>query len=434
MKVGVIGAGALGLTAALRLQEAGHQVTVFEREPEVGGLAGSFEVADGIWLEKFYHHIFRTDRYAIDLIREVGLESRLEWHRPSTTVLRDGRILTLDSPASVLRFGPLSPLQRVRLGAGLALLRAMPRPVGLHDVPAGRWMRRVFGSEVHRVVWEPLLQGKFGGHANHVAMAWLWARIHSRTQELGYLSGGFHQLYAALAKRLEQGAARLVTGASVEYVGSVDRSVHVRFSTATDGPTEARFDRVISTVATPLTVAIVPSMPSAYAERYPMPKALGAHCLILALERPLTDVYWIGVNDPGYPFLAVVEHTNLVSASQYGGYHLAYLGNYREHDDSIFQMSQSEMIAEYTPALRRLNPDFNSAWIRKSWIFAAPFAQPVVSPGFARTIPPFDTPVGRLHVANMFQVYPFDRGQNYSIALAERVVRHVVAAEARDPA
>lgn len=434
MKVAVIGAGALGLTAALRLQQAGQQVTVFEREPVVGGLAGSFEVTDGIWLEKFYHHIFRSDRHAIELIRELGLEGQLEWHRPSTTVLRDGKIFPLDSAGAVLRFKPLSQVDRVRLGAGVALLRAMPRPIGLDDVPAGRWMKRVFGMEVHRVVWEPLLEGKFGRHANDVAMAWLWARIHSRTRELGYLRGGFHQLYAALATRLDERSGGLVTSATVEQVLPEDRSVRVRYSTPTEGPTEAWFERVISTVATPLTLAMVPSMPSTYAERYPMPRALGAHCLVLGLERPLTNVYWIGVNDPGYPFLAVVEHTNLVSSSQYGGYHLVYLGNYREHGDAIFQKSKAELIADYTPALRRLNPDFNPGWIRKSWMFAAPFAQPVVNPGFVRTIPAFDTPVDRVHVANMFQVYPFDRGQNYSIALAERVVQHVIAAEARDPA
>jgi protoporphyrinogen oxidase len=125
------------------------------------------------------------------------------------------------------------------------------------------------------------------------------------------------------------------------------------------------------------------------------------------------------------PFLAVVEHTNLVDPSEYGGRHLVYLGNYRAHDDPIFARSTDEIVDAFVPGLRRLNPAFDRSWIRDSWSFAAPFAQPIVTPSFARTIPGFDTPVDGLFVANMFQVYPYDRGQNYSIELAERLVRHL---------
>ncbi len=166
-------------------------------------------------------------------------------------------------------------------------------------------------------------------------------------------------------------------------------------------------------------------MPADYAAAHPAPRALGAHCLILSLDRPLTDVYWIGVNERAMPFLAVVEHTNMIDPSEYGGRHLVYLGNYRAHDDPIFSSSKDEILASFEPGLRRLNPAFDRSWIRDSWSFAAPFAQPIVTPTFARTIPGFDTPVDGLYVANMFQVYPYDRGQNYSIELAERLVRHL---------
>ncbi len=187
----------------------------------------------------------------------------------------------------------------------------------------------------------------------------------------------------------------------------------------------AEFDRVVSTLPTGLTVRLTPDMPADYAARHPAPRALGAHCLILSLDRPLTDVYWIGVNEPGMPFLAAVEHTNLVDPSDYGGRHLVYLGNYRAHDDPIFTSSKDEILAGFEAGLRQLNPAYDPSWVRESWSFAAPFAQPIVTPTFARTIPGFDTPVDGLYVANMFQVYPYDRGQNYSIELAERLVRHL---------
>jgi protoporphyrinogen oxidase len=184
---------------------------------------------------------------------------------------------------------------------------------------------------------------------------------------------------------------------------------------------------VVSTLPTALTVRLTPEMPASYLERYPAPKAFGAHCLVLALDRRLTDVYWIGVNEPDYPFLALVEHTNMLAPEDYGGRHLVYLGNYRAHDDPLFKASTAEVIDQFAPYLRRINPDFEPAWIRESWSFGAPFAQPIVTPAFRHQIPPFESPVAGLSVANMFQVYPYDRGQNYSIELAERLVAHLDA-------
>jgi protoporphyrinogen oxidase len=426
VRYGVIGAGALGLTVAVRLAERGHDVTVLERDPVPGGLAGSFEVEPGIWLEKFYHHLFRTDRTVIALIDELGLGERLQWHAPATTVFLGECAYPLDSALAVLRFSPLSIPDRLRLAAGVGYLRVLPSASSLERRTAGRWMRRVMGGPAYETVWEPLLRGKFGAAADEVSMAWLWARIHCRTSSLGYLHGGFHQLYVALSRRLAEFGGTIVHGATASSIVRRGGGVAVEYERQGAAVT-GEFDRVVSTLPTGLTVRLAPEMPSDYAARHPAPRALGAHCLIVSLDRPLTDVYWIGVNEPDMPFLAVVEHTNLVDPSEYGGRHLVYLGNYRAHDDPIFMSSKAEILASFEPGLRRLNPAYEPSWIQDSWSFAAPFAQPIVTPAFARTIPGFDTPIDGLYVANMFQVYPYDRGQNYSIELAERLVRHLAA-------
>lgn len=424
MRYGVIGAGALGLTAALRLAKRGHEVTVLERDPVPGGLAGSFEVAPGIWLEKFYHHLFRTDRFAIGLIDELGLSGALRWHAPTTTVFLGDRSYPLDSAAAVLAFKPLPFLSRLRLGLGVGYLRVLPRPWRLTDQVAGRWMRRVMGRPAYETVWAPLLRGKFGDAAPEVSMAWLWARIHCRTSRLGYIRGGFNVLYRALGERVVSLGGTILYGATASRVGPVDGGVEVVIHRG-EVEESLQFDRVISTLPTRLTVSLTPEMPAEYATRHPAPRALGAHCLVLSLDRPLTDEYWTGVNEPDMPFLAVVEHTRMVSPEEYGGRHLVYLGNYRAHEDPLFGMSTEQVIDAFEPGLRRLNAGFERSWIRESWSFAAPFAQPVVTPGFARTIPGFDSPVPGLFIANMFQVFPYDRGQNYSIELAERLVRHL---------
>ena len=63
------------------------------------------------------------------------------------------------------------------------------------------WTRRWMGPAAYETVWEPLLRGKFGDAAPEIAMPWFWARVHDRTQSLGYLRGGFQQLYDRMAER-----------------------------------------------------------------------------------------------------------------------------------------------------------------------------------------------------------------------------------------
>jgi len=146
MRYGVIGAGVLGMTATLRLLERGHEVTILEAGDGVGGLAGSFEVEPGIWLEKFYHHIFRSDRHITALIEELGLGPSLRWHEPETAMQSGGKVEAFDTAPAVLRFSGLPPIDRVRLGAGVALLKAMPRSGPLEDVSARSWLTRVMGA------------------------------------------------------------------------------------------------------------------------------------------------------------------------------------------------------------------------------------------------------------------------------------------------
>ena len=426
--VAVLGAGVLGLVAALRLAQRGDQVTVMEREPLPGGLASGFEVEPGIWLEKFYHHLFRSDRHAIGLIEELGLGADLRWSAPPTVTLRDGVLHRLDSPASLLRFGPLPVVDRLRMGAALAYLRTLSSPDRLEDQMAGTWIRRRMGRRSYEVVWGPLLRGKFGDAADEIAMPWFWARVHDRTTQLGYLAGGFQHLYDALAARLDQLGVTLQFETTVEQISPANVGLSVT-SRRPDGTSATEsFDAVISTLPTRLTIRLTPGLPEAYRERHDWGRAYGAHCLILALDRPLTGAYWVNVNDPGFPFMALVEHTNYQRSSAYGGRHLLYLGNYRPMHDELFTLETDAVVQRFAPSLVRLNPAFDASWITGTWSFAAPFAQPIVTTDYRQHIPPFETPIPGLFVANMFQVYPHDRGQNYSIALAERLVFAVAGA------
>jgi protoporphyrinogen oxidase len=426
MTTAVLGAGALGLTVAYRLAQRGERVVVLEREPIAGGLAGGFEIEPGLWLDKFYHHLFRGDTKAIGLINELGIGDKLVWRRPLTVSLRDGAVHQLDSPTSLLRFKPLPIQDRMRMGAALAYLRLLPSPERLEGQTAAAWIRRRMGRRAYDVVWGPLLRGKFGELAEEIAMPWFWARVHDRTAELGYLSGGFQRLYEGLAAHIVSLGGELWLGREVREIRAapVGGLVVTHAPAAADAGTEEvlHVDRVVSTLAVRLTCRLTPELPADYRSRHEWGQAYGAHCVILSLDRPLTDSYWMNVNDPGYPFMALVEHTNYMDPADYGGRRLVYLGNYRPMGDPLMTTPTSEVVDQFAPHLARINPAFTTDWVTDAWSFAAPFAQPIVTVDFRDHIPPFETPVSGLYVASMFQVYPHDRGQNYSIDLAERLV------------
>jgi protoporphyrinogen oxidase len=393
-------------------------------------LAAGFRPAgtEDAWLEKFYHHLFKTDTHAVGMINELGLGADLTWHRPRTVVLYDGEFRQLDSPLSVLRFTPLPVLSRLRMGLALAYLKAVGSPKRLEGVTASRWIRGQMGDDAADVVWDPLLQGKFGDAADDIALSWFWARVHDRTAQLGYLGGGFQRLYDALAAAIATAGGEVRLGCQVTSITSAEPGLRIAHANADGGDAaEDRFDIVVSTLPTRLTAKLCPELPPEWLERHDPGPALGAHCLILALDRALTDAYWINLNDPGFPFLAAVEHTNMRTPAEYGGQHLVYLGSYKPTDDPVFRTDAAQLLADWTPSIQRLNPAFDPSWVTRTWSFAAPFAQPIVTTDYVNRIPPFQTPVANLWVANMFQVYPHDRGQNYSIELAERLVSELTA-------
>src|ERR1700704_258091 len=246
--VGVLGGGARGLGGALPLAQPARPVTLIEREPQLGGLASGFSVGPS-HLEKFYHHIFRTDTTIIGFIRELGLGERLIWGRPNTSTLSNGRIVSLGGIPDLLRLPLLGPADRMRFLAGMAVLKAIPDERVFKGWTAARWMPRLMGRRVYQVMWEPILRGKFGARADDIAMSWLWSRVHERSLGLGYLRGGFQQLYDSFGERIRALGGTVLTGTAAAAIRTNDGGgVDVQ----TDPGDVHRFDQLLTTLPTRL--------------------------------------------------------------------------------------------------------------------------------------------------------------------------------------
>ncbi len=416
MRIAVVGAGFAGLAAAYDLA-VDHQVEVFEGGSVPGGLAAGFRDDSWEWpLEHFYHHLFTSDDAILGLARETGFGDRVITRRPITANWYDGKIFALDGVRPVLAFSLIPIADRLRMGMAIAYLKVTRDWRSLEHVTAVDWLRRWMGDRVLEQVWRPLLMGKFGAYHDQVPMSWLWARLHKRSMHLVYFAGGFQAFADHLA------AAAVARGATIRYSSSVERiqSTGNTLELQAGGRSES-FDRVIVTTGPHLLAKVTEGLPPEYLRGLGQLSHLGAIVVVLALKHGvMDDVYWLSLDKRVFPFLALVEHTNFMDATHYGGDVLVYLGDYRRTDDAAFGMSDEEILAQWLPALTKVNPDFDPSWVRRSWVFRAAYAQPVVPLGFSQHIPPLETPISGLFLASMSQVYPWDRGTNYAVEIGRR--------------
>ncbi len=430
-RVGIIGGGVAGLTAAYRLLQKGYRVRLFEAAPSMGGLMRTFEIpagggsasgGDGEPVERFYHHVFTTDTATIRIIEELGLGEHLTW-RPSTVgIFYDGRIYPFVSPLDLLRFTPVGLIDRIRLGLMGLYLRRQRDGSRYEGITAKEWVRRFAGQRNLDVVWGPLLRGKFGDLGDELVMTWLWNKIHlrfasrragpSQREVLGYLLGSFGAWIEALIERIRELGGELEVGRPVQRI--VSDAGRVGLELAGEGQETVLFDAVVATVANKVFRRVAPPLPEAYAEKLEGVPYQDALCLVLTLKRPLSSTYWLNINDRSIPFLAVIEHTNFIERERYGGRHVVYFSNYLDKRSPLLRMDVDEVLNLYLPHIKRVNPAFDESWIIDRWLFHGPDAQPVFTVGAGSRIPEHRTPVSGLYLANMSQIYPQDRGQNHS--------------------
>lgn len=425
-RVLVIGGGFTGLVAALDLARGGRPVTLLEAEPNVGGLAGSFDTA-GEKLDRFYHHWFTSDRDIMQLVDELGLSADISLRATATGVYYNKSLYRLSSPLDLLRFSALPLVDRIRLGLMIPRARAVKDWRALEGVTAAEWLRRLGGERVWNVMWEPLLQGKFGPYAETVSAVWFWNKLKLRggsrgkagEERLAYFKGSFARLAEETAAAVRAAGGQVRTSAPVAALERRGTQWVAR------GPWgEAAGEAVIATLAPPLVAGMLEQGGQATSEVLAMLRRipyLANLCLVLELDRALGSTYWTNVNDPGFPYVGVIEHTNFESAASYGGRHIVYLSKYLPETDALYTMSDDQVLAFSMPHLQRMFPAFRPDWVQRFHVWRARWAQPVVERHYSRLIPPREGLLPGLFLASMAQIYPEDRGTNYAVREGRRV-------------
>jgi len=415
-KVAIIGAGFTGLAAAWDLTKQGYAVEVFEASKLPGGLAAGFKEKNWQWaVEYHYHHIFKTDNSLISLLKEMDLQSKLFFKTVNTRSFFHGQAWSIDSPISLLKFAPLSILTRFRVGAVIAAMKLLPNGSFLEKYTAKDFLVKTMGQKAWEVLWEPLFVGKFATEAEKINMAWFWARIAARSQQLGYYRGGFFGLAEDMVEKLKAKGVTFHFNQPIQKI--VDDKSKVKLVLANNK--QLFFSKVLATVPYPILSKI-----------YQLEKnnltGLAARTLVLELDAPFfsDQTYWLSIHEKNWPFLAVVEHTNLVNRAHYGGKNMVYVGKYLSRESEFYKLSLDKVLEKYAPYLEQLSPGWESH-VTNKWLFSADFAQPLVYQNHSQSLPKVELLKNKLYWLSMQHVYPWDRGINYAVKFGRSITNYL---------
>ncbi len=432
-KIIVVGGGYCGIAAAYDLARQGHQVTILEKDDALGGLAGTFEISPGYRVEKFYHHWFTSDTDILDFLRELGLGDSILERESNTGLFYANSIFRLASPLDLLKFKAIPLIDRIRTGLMALYARSVNDWAELEHISAQDWIRKVGGRKAFEVMWKPLLQGKFGPEAEHVSAVWFWNKLKLRggsrkgggagAESLAYFKGGFTAVCDGMKAGLEKAGVEVHLHSGVSEIVCENNEVRGVKTTTEFIPA----DIVLGTTPLPTFLQMTSSLQGEYRKKAEQIRFLGNVCLVLRLRHSLSSTYWLNVADPHFPFVGVIEHTNFDPPENYGGERIAYLSKYLPTSEALYKMSEDEVFSFSLPHIQRMFPNFSRDWVIGYKVWRAEFSQPVITKGYSKIIPEFQTPIRGLWLSTMAQVYPEDRGTNYAVRYGRKVAREIAA-------
>ncbi|EKE15102.1 MAG: hypothetical protein ACD_12C00146G0002 [uncultured bacterium] len=444
MKIAILGGGITGLTAAYYLARDHHQVTIIEKEKVLGGLAAGFKGNDWNWyLERAYHHLFSTDSDILNFAKEIGF-NKIYFRSPETSSLfqksnikdqipacRQARskpqiknqkfsIFPLDTPLDLLRFPYLNFVDKLRAGIVIVFLKLSPYLPFYKNITSEEFLKKSMGINVWNRLWKQLFRGKFGKYAGIILSSFIWARIKKRTKSLGYIEGGFQNFIDYLENKLINLNVKILRGTSIEKIEKQKTKFTLTYLKRPSRIGEENFDLVISTLPSPVMTKLTVNIFSPqYLSLFNKLKYLHAITLILETDKPiLNKTYWLNICTDKIPFMILAQHTNFADKKNYNNHHLAYIGWYVDRDNKLLKMNKEEIIKLVKPHLKILNSKF---LILNSFLFKAPFAQPIFDKDFEKNMPTFITPDKNFFIANLDMTYPYDRGTNYAVKLGKQV-------------
>lgn len=424
-RIAVLGAGPMGLATAYELARQGHNPVVFEPDDRVGGMAAHFDFS-GLSIERYYHFHCAADEGLFRILEELGLSDRLKWVETKMGYWYQGEAQPWGDPVSLLRFKGLSLWAKFRYGLHAYLATKKDDWSDLDRIDAATWLRKGVGEEAYEVLWRKLFEYKFYDLSDNLSAAWIWSRIRrvgrSRYNlfraKTGYIEGGSETLLEAMKKDIEAHGGEIKLGAAASRVIMENGRVT---GVEANGKVEP-FDKVISTIPLPYVPSVMPDLPDDILAKLQSVKNVAVVCVIAKLRKPVTENFWLNINDPDMDIPGLVEYSNLVPMDE----HIVYVPYYMPGDHPKFAESDEVFLEKVRSYLKKINPELTDNDFVDFRASRYRFAQPVCEPGFLEKLPPVNLPVKGLWVADTSYYYPDDRGISESVDFGRNMARDAI--------
>ena len=436
MKICIIGAGITGLTTGYKLSKLGHEVEIFESASFSGGQASTINF-ENFEIEKAYHHLFVTDKAILELYKELDLEDELQWYKSKVATFAEKKIWSTTSPIDLLKL-PIIPLKdRINLALISLRLKLIKNWKKLVSISAYQWLSKHVSDRTFEIIFEPLLRGKFGRYYKDICMPWFWAKIQTRVSSrnkkfdeiLCYPKNSFSLLIKKLENEIQNQGGSIKHNHLITSINTQDNKVSsVNYISDNKSKHIENFDAVVSTAPYSILSRLI-TLDKSITEKMNKVQYMSAVVMILILKNPISNYYWLSIADKEFPFLGIIEHTNLLPKEKYNNNNIVYITNYVEEDNELLDMNYEEVIEKYTPFIKSINNTFSKDEIIDYKFNKINYAQPIIPINYSSYRIPIKLPVFGLYSANTAQIYPEDRGTNYSVDLGQKVTNIILEDE-----
>lgn len=428
-RVAIIGGGISGLFTGYFMSKKGYNVTVFEKDSSLGGLAGILKLKDNIFIEKLYHHIFPQDKELISFIKKSRLKNNLIWHKNSVGIVIDNYCYPIDSLSNILKLKKLKFIDKYKTFFFILKMANSNNWKKWDRINAYQMINRYCGTRAWQNIFLPLLRLKFGDCCSDISGAWIWDKIKQkigcrtmqRGERLGTLKGSLHNLLDFLSKEILKNGSEIFTNSNIEKV----LIKNDKLEGIVVGNKIHHFNQLIATIPIPEFLKIIPSTLIDEHEKIQRLKKIEyvhSLCMILRLKKPLNKQYWISICAANNPFSVIISHTNFVTPDSYGGEHIVYLAKYVSSPQELFNETDQKLFYSYFSYLKKLFPDIDENWVIDYHVTRSLYSQPFFKANFTRIKPDFLFPIKGIYLMNTSQLFPRSRTLNNSLILAKQFV------------
>ncbi len=431
MNVCIIGGGMMGLATAYFLAGPHINVTIFEKEKEVGGLSRPAELLPGLLWDRFYHVILSTDIELLDFLKEIGLSFDIEFKTTKTGFFTDGRLHSMSNIMEFLCFKPLSIFDKLRLGTGIFLASRIHTGSRLENIYAKTWLIHVFGRRNYEKLWDPLLRSKLGSASSRASGSFIWAIINryygtrhkgSKQEFLGCVRGGYHSILRNIKEKLQEKQVKILLEHSVVSISPLSNGKIVVFDNQGN---KMLFDNVVATIPNPNLLPLLPHQANTLKDQLNKIDYLNLVCVVLVIKKSLCPFYITNITDTGFPFTGVIEATNIVPKEILGDHALIYLPRWMPADDPFINLSDSEIIDRFYKGLHRIFPEFSAESVTNVLVNRESNVQPIQTVGYKKNVMPMNTCIKGFYVVNTTMIMNATLNNNQVILLAKKMAKKI---------